>query len=189
MRRYVLLVAALLFLAQVVQAQQARPPRGGFWYGFGLGAGAIRISCDLCLPDTHAGAVATLRIGGSPSRRLRVGLEATGWGEPSGELRRREATLGLAAQWRLAPGSRWLLLGSTGASWLRISEADDALTATAPFIHLGVSHEIPLAPAYAIAPTLGVSRSFGGVLRLDGSEVTRGAGVTRAQVGLNLLLY
>jgi hypothetical protein len=189
MRRYFLVVALLLFLAQVVQAQAPRPTRGGFWYGFGLGIGAIRLSCDLCRPDTHAGAVATLRIGGSPSRQLRLGLEATGWGEPSGDLRRREATLGVAAQWRVAPGSRWVLLGSAGGSWLRISEAGDAITATSPFIHAGVHYEIPLAPAYAIAPSLGVSRSFAGVLRLDGQEVTRGAGLTRAQVGLSLLLY
>jgi len=189
MRRYFLVVALLLFLAQVVQAQAPRPTRGGFWYGFGLGVGAIRLSCDLCRPDTHAGAVAVLRIGGSPSRQLRVGLEATGWGEPSGDLRRREATLGVAAQWRVGPGSRWVLLGSAGGSWLRISEAGDAITATSPFIHAGVHHEIPLTPAYAIAPSLGVSRSFAGVLRLDGQEVTRGAGLTRVQVGLGLLLY
>jgi hypothetical protein len=189
MRRYILVVAFLLFLAQVVQAQPARPPRGGFWYGLGLGAGALRLSCDLCRPDTHTGAVATLRIGGSPSRQLRLGLEATGWGEPSGDLLRREATIGLAAQWRVNPRARWVLLGSGGASWLRISEAGTAITSTAPFILAGVQYEIPLAPAYALTPTIGVSRSFAGVLRLDGSEVTRGAGVTRVQAGVGLLLY
>ena len=58
MRRYFLILAALIFLAQLVQAQapvRSAPPVGGFWYGFGLGAGPVRLSCDICQAETHAG--------------------------------------------------------------------------------------------------------------------------------------
>lgn len=192
MRRYFLILAALIFLAQLVQAQapaRTAPSVGGFWYGFGLGAGAVRLSCDICQAETHAGAVAAFRLGGAPSARLRLGLEASGWGEASGDLRRRQGSLTAIAQWRIAPRSRWHATGGAGVTAFRVSEDGLSLSTTVPAFHLGLGYEIPLTPAYALVPALGVSRSLGGSLDLDGQEVVDGAAVTSLHAGLSLLLY
>src|SRR5438270_13819629 len=83
-RRVLPLCAAGLMLwgAEGAAAQQ-RPAREGFWAAFGLGFGANSMSCGSgCSvnPDAKGGsATASVKMGGTPRPRLRLGGELNLW--------------------------------------------------------------------------------------------------------------
>ncbi len=89
MRRVLWLLAAALVAtgglagARPVRAQQPLPHREGFWIGVGLGYGSASMPCFQC-PGDGSGVTAVLRMGGTVSRRLRVGGEVNAWSPARG---------------------------------------------------------------------------------------------------------
>ena len=95
LRRGVLTAAALMLLGGTVAAQEV--PRGlalvsdagrsGFWAGFGLGAGgqSFDLRDGLGYSDELYRPTISLRLGGTPSRHLRLGGEILAWVNDQGD--------------------------------------------------------------------------------------------------------
>src|SRR5437879_13928277 len=87
MRRSVLLFALWLSSSSAIAVAQDYSPRHGFWGEAGLGFGPANFTCDSC--DYHratannrsqlGGWAFSFGMGGTPSPRLRVGAELSGW--------------------------------------------------------------------------------------------------------------
>ena len=87
MRSSLLLFALVLSSSSAIAVAQDYEPRHGFWMGAGLGLGPASFACDSC--DYHratankssqlGGWAISLGLGGTPSPRLRVGAEYSGW--------------------------------------------------------------------------------------------------------------
>ena len=87
MRSSLLLFALALSSSSAIAVAQDYEPRHGFWMGAGLGFGPASFACDSC--DYHratankssqlGGWAISLGLGGTPSPRLRVGAEYSGW--------------------------------------------------------------------------------------------------------------
>jgi len=87
LRSSLLLFALVLSSSSAIAVAQDYEPRHGFWMGAGLGFGPASFACDSC--DYHratankssqlGGWAISLGLGGTPSPRLRVGAEYSGW--------------------------------------------------------------------------------------------------------------
>src|SRR3990170_2157258 len=71
------LALVLSFGAAPLAAQHAQT-RDGFWFGAGLGYGSL--GCDGCGGDRTGGSSGYLKLGGTGSQHLLLGVETTGWG-------------------------------------------------------------------------------------------------------------
>jgi len=73
--------AALVALALAAPAVQAQNPntREGFWWSFGMGAGAAKPNGDFDFVERETGLSGYLRLGGTVSPGLLIGVESNGW--------------------------------------------------------------------------------------------------------------
>jgi hypothetical protein len=124
LRRSVIAGAASLLLGGAVDAQE--PPRGlvevhdsqrhGFWGGLGLGAGGeafdlrdgLGYSGDLYRPTV------SLRLGGTPSRYLRLGGEILGWIDDQAHRTESITSILFISQLYRAPSTGFYLKGGLG---------------------------------------------------------------------------
>ena len=77
-----LALAALCTSATTARAQDNEAPRvhQGFWIGGGLGYGSVSSSCDGCgSSDSEGGFSGLLRLGGTLSEQVLLGVESDGW--------------------------------------------------------------------------------------------------------------
>ncbi len=81
------LIAFLLSSSWAIAVAQDYEPRHGFWMGAGLGFGPASFACDSCdyrratanNSSQLGGWAISFGLGGTPSPRLRVGAEYSGW--------------------------------------------------------------------------------------------------------------
>jgi len=81
------LIAFLLSSSWAIAVAQDYEPRHGFWIGAGLGFGPASFACDSCdyrratanNSSQLGGWAISFGLGGTPSPRLRVGAEYSGW--------------------------------------------------------------------------------------------------------------
>jgi hypothetical protein len=124
LRRSVIAGAVSLLLGGAAAAQE--PPRGlvevhdsqrhGFWGGLGVGAGAeafdlrdgLGYSGDLYRPTV------SLRLGGTPSRYLRLGGEILGWIDDQGNRTESITSVLFISQFYPAPATGLYLKGGLG---------------------------------------------------------------------------
>ncbi|HVH11002.1 MAG TPA: outer membrane beta-barrel protein [Gemmatimonadales bacterium] len=100
---------ALSLLACVcagVSTARAQYPqrRDGFWIGFGLGYGTARVTCDSCQRVSQNGVTAFLKLGGTPSRHVRIGAALNGWSHSDGSAT--ETLANVTASLYLYPAAR-----------------------------------------------------------------------------------
>jgi hypothetical protein len=124
LRRSVIAGAVSLLVGGAAAAQE--PPRGlvevhdsqrhGFWGGLGIGAGAeafdlrdgLGYSGDLYRPTV------SLRLGGTPSRYLRLGGEILGWIDDQGHRTESITSVVFISQLYPAPSTGFYLKGGLG---------------------------------------------------------------------------
>lgn len=71
-------VALVVLLAAPVRAQD--PPREGFWFALGAGAGSANVTCDDCdNDDRETGGAGYLAGGWALNRRVLLGLDLSLW--------------------------------------------------------------------------------------------------------------
>ncbi len=70
-------LSSLAVFAGPVFAQSGE--RRGLWFGLGVAPASVHAKCVRCSDDRKLGYAGYIQIGGSISRRLKVGVEATGW--------------------------------------------------------------------------------------------------------------
>jgi len=157
-RRVLPLCAAGLMLwgAEGAAAQQ-RPAREGFWAAFGLGYGANSMSCGSgCSvnPDAKGGsATASVKMGGTPSPRLRLGRRT----EPlvkdlSSGVTESVGNVSAAAYYYPSPRSGFFLKGGVGLASIELSQDNASASKTGVGFLAGLGYDIRVSRKVSLTP-------------------------------------
>jgi hypothetical protein len=195
------LVATLLACGSgVLHAQSIRRPniRQGFWIGFGLGSGSAGLDCSTCGDNRFSGFSGYLRLGGTWTRSVLVGLETDGWlRSEAGSISGDTSILGQNTDESISYGSLIVMWypSRTGALYLkfglggmtyRADDGADVLTATAPCASLGVGYEIRLGRNFSIVPYLNNFASSNVLMHVNGvpASMRDDVSITLVQFGV-----
>ena len=150
-------VAGLLVCqADTVSAQQPRT-REGFWAAFGLGYGANSMSCGAgCSvnPDAKGGSVtASLKLGGTPSARLRLGSEVNVWiKDLSGGVTESVGNVSAVAYFYPARRSGFFVKGGVGVASVELSQGGSSASQTGVGFLVGLGHDMPVSRKISLTP-------------------------------------
>ena len=198
MRRLIPALALLLLaLAPPVEAQSRSSfsspgtDRSGVWVSTGLGWGSVMPSCPICARERSGGLSGYLRVGGSVTRNVLVGVEGNGWykgGEDVDQLVGSASVVTL-----LYPRSDMGLYVKVGLGLTRYEARptdDDPTAATNTVgVNLGVGYELRALPAVSLVPYLNVVAGSFGSLREDDDTLTGDMNVSLVQLGLGVTLH
>jgi len=165
-RLFAAVAALALVSATAAQAQHAQT-RQGFWIGFGIGFGSLRMSCDGCSStDRQSSVSGFLKAGGSISDRLLVGGETNGWAKSINGTTITMGSVLLAAYYYPTPASGFFLRGGVGLA--RYKEAGSNSSSGLGF-NLGLGYDLRVGPGYSLTPV--ANFSFGSVGKAHGSGI------------------
>lgn len=161
---------------------------GGLWYSVGVAPGWARVTCGFCAGRRQTGLSASLGIGGSTSRALRVGAELAGWREREGGVTQTLMSVGAAAYWYPNLRRQFYVRGGAAIVMHRASDGTDVVTSSGIGPLLGVGYEYAASRAWRIAPfahySIGV---VGGDVKFNGGQAAGSATVSFFQVGAALM--
>jgi hypothetical protein len=173
------------------QDAPARPVRSGFWIGAGIGAGSLGLNCSGCSADRVHGPAAYVRIGGTLTTSLQLGLELDGWAITDRGVEQVAGGGFLVLVWYPSQGPWYLKVGPGGfgyASRNGATETEDVGTG----LSLGAGYEFRVARALSLAPFFNAILSTADMTRtVNGTEVTAPDNIQRnlLQFGLALTLH
>jgi hypothetical protein len=154
--RAVILIATLLACGtNSAQAQSIRRPhaRQGFWIGFGLGGGSAELDCSSCSNHRFAGLSGYVRLGGTLSRSVLLGVESDGWVHSSGGVDEKIGFGSFVVLWYPSPtGALYLKFGLGGMTYR--DDGVDVLTATAPSATVGLGYEVRVGRNLSLVPSV-----------------------------------
>lgn len=110
--------AALLSVFASVASAQAREKPDGVWGGFGLAAGAARVSCQVCDFGTEIGPVVSLTFAAPVSRWISVGVEGGLWTHSGDGM----SNVSLVIYWYPEPTSAFFFKAGAGLANYRHSQ-------------------------------------------------------------------
>ena len=177
-------------ITTMAEAQQVRR-RSGLWYGGGLGGAVARVGCDICVGSREGGFTGSLRIGGTLSQKVLLGVEASGWFRDRNAINRRLGTVSEVIYWY--PSSRGLpyyFKGGVGVIAYRAhdqegNEGGNAVTSTALQGQIGIGYDLPITRSISISPNATLVGSVYGGLKFNGAAVGSGQ-VTFFQFGIGV---
>lgn len=186
-------VLTVLYTAPAVGQGAPRDGSSGLWIGGGIGGAAGKVGCDLCRNNWKVAPTAQLRIGGTISRHLLLGVEGNGWRKNDADFGVRDIMVGIGAvlYWYPTPGSRsYYFKGGFGPIFYRAEDSDvgegdtpdPSITSTAFGGHFGVGYDFA-GRTLAVSPFFNVTASLSGSLH-QSSVTLIDAGLTLVQVGM-----
>lgn len=151
------IVAAALAapLTQVASAQ-APPARHGFWGAFGLGYGANGLSCSGgCSFNSGAkggGLTVALKLGGTPSPRVRLGGEVNLWTKDYSGVT--ESVGNVSAAVYLYPSARsgFFVKGGVGVASFQLSQGGSTESADGIGVLTGLGYDIRVSRKVSLSP-------------------------------------
>jgi hypothetical protein len=158
-------LCALLAVALATTASAQAQTRNGFWFGGGLGYGAMGLSCDGCADLGREGSISGFAsAGGTLRQNILLGVELNGWTKSEGASSITMGNISGAAYWYPMPTQGLFLKAGAGYSNLR---ADDGVTSASDGglgILAGVGYDIRAGRNLSITPTANWFRgSFDGL--------------------------
>ena len=172
---------AALALAAPVRAQSSND--GGVWLGAGVGAGWVRVSCDVCQTSRDLGPSAFVRIGTSINPILRVAGEATAWTHEAEDVRE---NLGAAMAVLYLHPNQGALYFKAGLGYLGYRAGDD-IALNAAGMQLGAGYELRLGEL-ALNNYLNLLSSSFGTLKNESTAIAEDVSTTLLQFGVGLTL-
>jgi hypothetical protein len=158
MPKHILLaLGAACLLTAAAHAQPTddnRHPRSGFYFAGGLGVGSAGAECDPCGEiDRETGLSGTLRLGGSLSQTVQLGVSTNGWFKQEDNV---TSTLGfLSFAVTLYPSSRggfYLQLGLGGMFGKIEDDLGNEITTLGPGALLGLGFDIRIGRNVSLTP-------------------------------------
>jgi hypothetical protein len=178
--RFLTLVAALALATPAASMAQAIPESdddANAWWGLGLGAGALRFTCDVCATDRDLGPSLHAVVGTHARSNIRVGLEIGGWSHQDGDVRETVYRAGVVSHLYPKPGSGLHVLGGLGWVGYRAEEFGyDAAN-----LSLGIGWDLPLSGGWMVGNTLTIDAASFGSLKNEDTAVARGVGLSLAR--------
>jgi hypothetical protein len=145
-------------LSGIASAHGQNPPlRRGLWFGAGLGLAQVTATCSVCFPGVTR-PTGHLKVGGTLSRRILVGVEGTGWRYDGPTDRRFLLAAGTVTFYPVeAVGLH--LKGAIGQSWYTEEDAAVELSTQGLALGLGLGYDIRVAPGVSLTPFGGLASS------------------------------
>lgn len=183
MRRTVALL--LLLLPTALSAQ--RRGAAGFWYNISIAPAWARVSCDICAGHRRTGISASLGLGGTAARGLRVGGEFSGWRESAGGVTQTLMSVGATAYWYPNPRSGLYLRGGAALVMHRAGDGTDVVTSSGLGPQLGIGYDYTVGKNWRLAPFAHYAAGvFGGAVKFNGGTAAGTARVSFLQIGASL---
>lgn len=175
------LAVALLLLAPPVAAQRA-----GVWVSLGLGTGMHEVACDICRAEDNGGWSARAAVGGTLSRRLKLGAEIHGWTDRTDDIRFTFYSVTPALYWYPSRrGIPYFLMGGAGYAAYRASDDTEVISSSGIGATFGAGLELPLAGRFKLTPFATYTGSFLAHLKYDRTDIAR-AQLSLFQLGLGI---
>jgi hypothetical protein len=147
--------ALFLSLSVALQAQDGHRHEG-FWIGFGIGGGSVKIQDSG--QDALGGAAAYVRLGGTLGQRWLLGGEAIGWGRSENGVSYTRSNTTVTAMFYPSQNTGFYLKGGLGFSFVNVST--DALGPDLSYsrggggLTLGAGFDIQLGDNIYLSPNL-----------------------------------
>lgn len=156
-----MLVMMMLVSAGTTRADAQRADRSGLWGGLGLGLGSARSTCSVCA-GRATGPAAQVRVGGTISPTVLVGVQASGWFKNAEADDR--SNLMLTALVTLYPWRDKGLYLEGGIGAYRYIEADttEELMTQGLALHIGVGFDVHIGRGLSLSPFAAVVASGSG---------------------------
>lgn len=182
----------VLLLGAAPLAAQGTGSREGFFLSIGAGSGSAGVECPDCngidLGERLTGIAGYLRLGGTVSPGLQVGIEGTGWIKNSDGLERRIATAGIVfVLYPSATGGFWLK-GTAGGVRSVIENDLASLVGEGLMFGGGAGFDIPIGGRVALTPYVSYFASTGTGADLNGVSLGTDLNPNVLQFGLGLTL-
>ena len=166
------LLAGAVTAAGAQDAPENPHARQGFFFGFGLGVGSAGLECEACGADfdRETGLSGTLRLGGTLSQTVQLGVATNGWYKVENDITYRLAFL--SAIIVLYPSSRggfFFQLGLGGMSG-RVADDFNEITTLGGAAMLGIGYDIRIGSSVSLTPYANALASNGN-LEVDGFEI------------------
>jgi hypothetical protein len=160
--------------------------REGFWIGLGLGVGSAGANCDACTDDREIGLSGNLRLGGTLSQHVLLGVGTNGWiKSDSGVDQNMGALSALVVVYPSATGG-FFLQGGLGMIWYKADDGTDELTSTGFGALLGLGYDFRVGGNFSLSPFLNFLGSSGGNLKFNGAELDIDFNANLFQLGLGV---
>lgn len=149
-----------------------RHTRQGFFFGFGLGGGSAGLECDACGVefDRQSGLSGTLRLGGSVSQTVQLGVATNGWFKTENDITYR---LGFLSAIIVVYPSReegfFFQLGLGGMSGV-VEDDVDEITTLGGAAMLGIGYDIRVGSNVSLTPYANALGSSGN-LEVNGKKI------------------
>src|SRR5256714_9738150 len=151
------LVGALTVCAAAVASAQEPRTRRGFWGAFGLGYGANGLSCSGgCSFNSDAkggGLTAALKLGGTPSPRVRLGGEVNVWTKDHGDVTESVGNASVAVYLYPTARSGFFVKGGVGGAIFELSQGSSSTSANGFGFVTGLGYDIRVGSKVPLSPT------------------------------------
>lgn len=165
--RVVVVCSVILATVPAAGEAQRRDVRSGLWLGLGAGYGSTKATCSIC-GDGQTGLAGQARAGGTLSRSVLVGVEASAWRQRTAPQERRLFMVAAVATYY--PARRLGLHGKAGLGQYFYAEEDATteLTTQGLAIQFGAGFDVPVTRGFSITPFVSLIESgFGNPTRED----------------------
>jgi len=155
--RYILresaMVMALLVVGVSGASAQHPQTRKGFWIGFGLGYGSYGLSCSSCTGlGRESSFTGHLRLGGTVSPHLLLGLESIAWSKSQGGATITAANASFAADYYPQPAGGLFLSAGVGFSSTEASSGGSSASNTGPGFTIGGGYDVRVGANTSVTP-------------------------------------
>ena len=195
MRITFLVLAALCASAPVSTAGAQDQPgqerkHEGFWIGGGLGYGSANQSCDGCgSTDAESSVSGFLRLGGTLSEQLLLGVESDGWVKNIDGVNNTLGNLSGAVYFYPSRTAGLFLKGGAGMAGYSATDAGEKVDGYGLGLIGGVGYDIPIGRHSALTPVVSFNYGDLGDLKFHGTAVASGVKQTVVQVALSITGY
>jgi hypothetical protein len=170
-------ILAALILAAPLHAQSS--DGNGLWLGAGVGAGWVRVSCDICQASRDLGPSAFARVGTVLKPGLRVAAEITAWTHEAEDVRE---NLGAAMAVLYLQPHDGALYFKTGLGYVGYRAGDDIALNSAG-VQLGGGYELRIG-SLALSNYLNLVSSSFGSLKNEDTTIADDVRTTLMQFGI-----
>ena len=150
------IVAALAAPLTPVASAQAPIARHGFWGAFGLGYGANGLSCSGgCSFNSDAkggGLTVALKLGGTPSPRVRLGGEVNLWTKDHSGLTESVGNISAAVYFYPSARSGFFVKGGVGVASFQLSQGGSTESADGIGVLTGLGYDIRVSRKVSLSP-------------------------------------
>lgn len=184
--------------AQDIRPLSSGPERSGFWWGIGLGAASVKADCDGCASvDNQTFPMLDIRLGGTLSQSLRIGVEVTGGAKKDAFFQNPNVTENVgnvnvsAYFYPSSQGNFWLQGGLAGVVF-RAKEGGTSNTAEAVSggLIVGAGFDLRFGSHTSITPSLRFVGGGGGDMTdQDGSVFNTGWKTSYAQASVAIVWH